>query len=76
MTKQCSPFSVRVFMAIAILMLMAASDSLAQPATGPLTGNGGQGQVLSRPTDLVTRGAVYSIKSKGSQKVLDVSACT
>lgn len=76
MTNQRFPSFVQGWIVIALFLLVATGDSLAQPATGPLTGRvdiRNEGQVLSRVTDIIAPGAAYFIKSKGSQKVMDVS---
>ena len=75
MTKKRFSFSVQALTAVTILLL-AATSVFAQPASGPLAGGveiRSEGQVLSKVADIITPGAAYFIKSKGSQKVLDVS---
>jgi hypothetical protein len=77
MTKQRLGFSAGVLMAMTTLLLLATGDALAQPTTGPLTDQvdvRNEGQVLNRIADLITPGAAYFIKSKGSQKVANVTA--
>ena len=74
--KQRFPFVVKVLVAMAILLLVATGDSLAQTPPGLPTGRvdiKSEGQILSKVTDIITPGAAYFIKSKGSQKVLDVT---
>jgi hypothetical protein len=75
MTKQRFPSSVQVAMAMVIFLLVATGDSLAQPAPGSLTGSvdlKNEGQVLSNLGDIINPNAAYFIKSKGSQKVIEV----
>ena len=76
MTNQRFLSFVQGWIFIAISLLMATGDSLAQPVTAPLSGTvdmKNEGQVLTKVADIVTTGAAYFIKSKGSQKVMDVA---
>jgi len=76
MTKQHFPFSVQVLIAMVTFLLVASGAALAQPTIGQRTGTvdmRNEGQVLSKVADIITPGAAYFIKSKGSQKVMDVA---
>lgn len=72
MIKQRSPFAIPVLLGIAIFLLTATGSSLVQTATTQVADPLGGPQVLTRVTDIITPGVVYFIKSKGSQKVIDV----
>ena len=76
MTKEHSPLSVHVSLTLTvILLLLATGGALAQPATGAFTHTvdiRNEGQVLSRVTDIIAPDVAYFIKSKGSQKVMEV----
>lgn len=72
MTKQHSSLNVRVFAATAMLMLVATVELLAQTVTGPVAEPLGSGKVLTTLSDIITPGVAYFIKSKRSQKVINV----
>ena len=72
MINQRSPLAVPVLLAMAIFLLAATATSLVQTATTQVANPLGGAQVLTRVSDIVTPGVVYFIKSKGSQKVIDV----
>lgn len=76
MTKRRFLFFGRIWIFLIVLLLMTTGDSLAQPTRRPrveTTIRPGDGQVISREDQIIQPGMAYFIKSKGSQKVLEVS---
>ncbi|MGB7201399.1 MAG: RICIN domain-containing protein [Pyrinomonadaceae bacterium] len=76
MTKQRFSSTMQVLVTAVIFLFVATGDSFAQPVTKPITGTvdiKNEGQVLSKVADIITPGAAYFIKSKESQKVMDVA---
>ncbi len=79
MTNRRGPFSAEILLALAILLLVVTSDSLAQPRRPPGGARVGipVGQALTSvdeivlPDEPVQQGAAYFIKSKQRQTVLD-----
>lgn len=75
MTRQRVQFSMQLPVTIAILLLLATGEALSQPGPGSLTRTvdlRNEGQVLSQLSDIINPDAAYFIKSKGSQKVIEV----
>lgn len=67
-------FFLWLSMPAAFFLLGALTPIYAQPSKGGLTGgHGGPSGVIQNPRDIIQPDTAYFIKSKGSQKVLDVT---